>query len=337
MSRYLEKDFLCSYDLSEKFFEKLDLEILDIQPLRKVFILKTIEGEKILKKVDYDQNKIKFIDTSLEYINKNFKNTMKINKMKDGQNYLRWNEDFYILMDRLSGIEATVTNPLDIEICAKTIANIHKASNGIIQYLEENNSMVIRGDNMIEWYKNAKNEIIEISEFVSRYKNKNEFDSLFLESKEECINQIENCIEKLEKSDYLKMILDERFLAMCHNDLAHHNFLIENGEGSIIDFDYSNINLRAMDVADLILKWIKNSTFDREKANELLNEYNKVVKLEERELELIKIFLAFPRDLYSIFRIYYKKEKTWEYGSYLNKLKVKLENDRYRRIFIKEF
>ena len=47
--RYIDKRILCSYDLSEEFFYKLGVKVYDIIPLRKVFILFTDKGKKILK------------------------------------------------------------------------------------------------------------------------------------------------------------------------------------------------------------------------------------------------------------------------------------------------
>ena len=49
--RYIDKKILCSYDLSEAFFNKLGVEVYDIIPLRKVFILFTNKGKKILKSI----------------------------------------------------------------------------------------------------------------------------------------------------------------------------------------------------------------------------------------------------------------------------------------------
>ena len=37
--RYPEKKYLSTYDLSLDFFDELGLEVLDVTPLRKVFIL----------------------------------------------------------------------------------------------------------------------------------------------------------------------------------------------------------------------------------------------------------------------------------------------------------
>ncbi|MGV3026183.1 CotS family spore coat protein [Clostridium thermobutyricum] len=337
MSRYLEKDFLCSYDLSIGFFNNIGVKVKDVQPLRKVFILKTEEGDKILKKVDYDQNKINFIEKSLKYINKTYPNTMRLNKFSNEENYIKWKDEFYIVMDKITGIEASCTNPIDLEICAKSIAKLHKASKGLKNSLEKENSMVIMGEDLVKSYSEAREDLLEIKKFVCSYKYKNEFDSLFIENVDRYVKEIEECERLLSKSNYNNMKDDEDILALCHNDLAHHNFLIENGEVNIIDFDYSSINLRCVDLSDLILKWIKNSAFDIDKAKFIIDSYDEVNPIRKDELELIKILLAFPRDIYSIIRVYYHKEKSWEYESYLNKFKVKLENDIYRKSFLKEY
>ena len=52
--RYIDKKVLCSYDLSEEFFEKLGVNVYDIIPLRKVFVLFTDKGKNI-KEHQFDQ------------------------------------------------------------------------------------------------------------------------------------------------------------------------------------------------------------------------------------------------------------------------------------------
>ncbi|MGL4849239.1 MAG: CotS family spore coat protein [Clostridium sp.] len=337
MGRYLEKEFLCSYDLSKEFFDTLGVDIKEVHPLRKVFILKTDSGDKILKKVYYDENKVQFIESSLKYINRSFQNTMRMEKLKNGQSYLKWKDECYILMDRITGIEATCENPLDIEECSRTIGEFHKASIGLVDYLQKENKMVIKSEDLLEEYIKAVEDLKNIKKVVLEYKYPNEFDELFLENVDVYIDEINETISLLEKVNYKSLLEEEEKIALCHNDLAHHNFLIDNNKCNIIDFDYASINLRCIDVSDFILKWIKNSAFNIEIANLILNEYSKVSELSEVERKIIKINLSFPKDVYSIIRVYYHKEKKWEYESYLGKFKMKLENDIYRKSFLKEF
>ena len=83
--RYIEKDILCQYDLSEEFFNKLPFEVEDIIPLRKVFILITNEGKKILKLTDSNEDRIEFINSALKYISRDFNNVLSYYENKDGK------------------------------------------------------------------------------------------------------------------------------------------------------------------------------------------------------------------------------------------------------------
>lgn len=45
-NRYVERKALCDYDLCEGLFDKLNLTVQDMIPLRKVFLLVTDKGKK---------------------------------------------------------------------------------------------------------------------------------------------------------------------------------------------------------------------------------------------------------------------------------------------------
>jgi hypothetical protein len=59
-TKYSEKNYLCDYDLSLKLFNELEIKVKDIAPLRKVFVLYTDEGNKILKKSELWSRQSKF-------------------------------------------------------------------------------------------------------------------------------------------------------------------------------------------------------------------------------------------------------------------------------------
>ena len=67
-NRYVERKALCDYDLCEGLFDKLNLTVQDMIPLRKVFLLVTDKGKKILKRCDMKFEDVQFIDEALNYI-----------------------------------------------------------------------------------------------------------------------------------------------------------------------------------------------------------------------------------------------------------------------------
>lgn len=81
--RFRDRDFLCKYDLDIGLFKKYNYKVNDIIPIRKLFIISTNKGNKILKKLDYDLDHLEFIDSAINYIkNNNFNNILSFEKDK---------------------------------------------------------------------------------------------------------------------------------------------------------------------------------------------------------------------------------------------------------------
>ncbi|MBE6062275.1 MAG: CotS family spore coat protein [Clostridium butyricum] len=328
--KYSEKSYLCEYDLSSEFFDKLGVKINDITPLRKVFILSTDDGRKILKKVNYDVERINFISDSLRYVEKKYKNIISYDILSNNKNYLEWNNNLYVVMNILDGREASFTNPVEISLCAKNIALMHNASKGIRQYLNGKYNTDVLDNSIIDKYILAYNNLEKIKKMVLSYEYKNEFDELFIENVDKYVREIKLLIEDLKKSSYLYLRTLTDKITLCHNDLAYHNLLVKNQEVSIIDFDFMTIDLRINDLVDFVLKAIKNAAFDIDKMIRAIDSYEEISVLDKEEKKLIHYMLRFPKDFYSISVDYYYKRKNWDYEVFLNRLKGKLNNEIYR-------
>ncbi|NME82620.1 CotS family spore coat protein [Clostridium sp. SM-530-WT-3G] len=328
--RYSEKNYLCEYDLSLEFFNELGIKINDVTPLRKVFILSTDNGRKILKKVNYDIPRINFISDSLKYVKKDYKNIISYNVLKNKKNYLKWNNDLYVVMDILEGREASFTNPVEIRLCAENIALMHNASQGIREYLNNKYATDVLDVSIIDKYIYAYDDLNKIKKMVLEYDHKNEFDELFMDNVDKYIGEINILIDSLKKSDYLYLRSLKDKITICHNDLAYHNFLIKNQDVSIIDFDFMTIDLRINDLADFVLKAIKNAAFDMNKMDMVIDSYEEIAPLDMKEKKLMSYILRFPKDFYAISMDYYYKKKKWDYEVFLNRLKGKLNNEIYR-------
>lgn len=335
--KYTHKNILCEYDLSLEFFNELGIKINDVVPLRKVFILYTDEGKKILKKVNYSVERINIISDSLEYIKKDYSNVITFNKMKNNLNYIKWKDDIYVIMDLLEGREASFSNPIEIEICAENIALLHNASSGLRKYIKEKYSKDILDISLKDKFNEAYNNLCELKKIVNGYDYKNEFDVLFIKNVDKYLEEIEKAQDKLEKSQYNALRECEEKISLCHNDLAYHNFLINDRDVSILDFDFMTIDLRVLDIADFILKSIKNVAFDISKMMLEINSYEKINKLSLEEKYILGILIEFPRDFYSIVDDYYHKRKYWDYDVFLNRLIAKLDNDEFRYEFIENY
>jgi CotS family spore coat protein len=333
--KYPEKKYLLEYDLSLEFFNELELDIIDIAPVRKVFILYTTEGNKILKRVDYTEERLEFINSCINQISNHCKNIVKYKIFSDGKCYKCWNGSRYIVMDLIDGREITFSNPIEYNGAANLLANFHKAGRKIIT--EKFLSMELIEKSLILKFKEGINNVSEIYQWVNRYKHKNEFDKRFIENAEKAIIEMKYAQKLLEESDYELDRQQGNEIVICHNDLAEHNFIIDSEKINLIDFDYLSIDLRVVDVVNIMLKGIKNAGFDIEKAKALLDEYNKSYPLRTQDYQYMYILLTFPIEFYTIVKNYYFKQKLWNEEVFSNRLSYKLENDICRRRFLTQF
>lgn len=336
-TKYSEKSYLCDYDLSLEFFNELGIKVNDIVPLRKVFVIYTDQGNKILKKVSCGEDRIKLISDSLDYVKKSFNNVITYNKFNDNLSYKKWKNDIYIVMDILDGREASFANPIEISLCAKNIALMHKASKGLREYLKGKYNKDFLDIPLEDKIKKAYDELIWMKDLVNSYKYKNEFDVLFINNVDKYLLEIQQLQEELKKSRYNGLRESGETISLCHNDLAYHNFLTKNNEVNIIDFDFMTLDLRIMDISNFIVKCIKNAGFDIDKMLTCIDGYESISALKREEKELLYILIKFPKDFYTISRDYYYKRKKWDYEVYLSRFEAKLNNEEFRYEFLKAF
>lgn len=339
MSRYLEKSYLVKYNLSAEFFKSLGLEVYNVIPLRKVFILNTSSGDKVLKRLEYNEEKIEFIDWCTSSINRKLNKGVLFNKTPKGSCYWKWQNQNYVLMDLIKGREITFSNPIEIKKAIELLTQVHNYGGEIVRELILKKDEKIEkwlGKNLIDKYSEEIKDIYEILGWVNKFKYKGEIDNIFLSNAKEYIREMERAKELLINSKYSDLRNEFSNMVICHNDLAEHNFLINDEKVTLIDFDYASIDMRFIDIADILSKGIKDVCFDLEKAIDVIYEYDSLNPITKEEYELIYISLLYPKASYLLFKNYYHKLKSWDEEVFISRIKNKVGSDKYRREFLTE-
>lgn len=334
-SRFKDREFLARYDLDLKLFNNYDFTISDVIPVRKVFILVTNKGDKVLKKIEYSISQLDFLNNAIKYLrDNNFNRVIGFEKNKKGDIYTQWKNNTYVVMELINGRESEFNNPLEVALIAKTLGEMHLASDGFI--VKNQPSRCLYG-NAIERYEKKLDEMKFIKTVVLTYETKNTFDNLFLKHVDRFMSEMEKSIGILKRSQYYNLCNEEDKIVICHHDLAYHNILINEEGVHFLDFDYAVLDLRVHDLCNFINKVVKNFAYDLTKAQEIINEYSKVCSIDERELEVLYGMLCFPEGFYSICKDYYSKRKLWTEDSFIYKLVKKLENLEEREEMLENF
>lgn len=341
--RYKDKEYLSKYDLDVNLFSEFDLLVYDVIPVRKVFILNTDKGDKVLKKVSYDTNQLQFINYGIEYIrNNNFNRIIEFQKTKNKFIYVPWKDEIYCIMDLVEGRECEYSSPVDVMLASKALAELHKASEGLM-HDEEFKALLLKnqkrylGGKVIERFNQKLRELKFFKSITTLYENKNEFHNIFLEHEKYYEKNIRKSIKILQNSNYFSLCEEKEKIVFCHHDLAHHNILINNEQVYFLDFDYAVVDLKVHDICNFINKAIKNFGYDIEKCHSILEGYTKVNPLDHREIVVLYGMLSFPEDFYSVAKDYYTREKQWSEEIFLNRLKKKVDYREDRDEFLEGF
>lgn len=335
-TRFSYKEWLSMYDLDIKLFENYDFIVEDSIPLRKVFILVTDKGNKIIKRVTYNEEELEFLQKNIDYLKSNgFDRIINFYKNKQGKAITSWKKKNYIVMDLIEGRECDYINPLDIRLAVKSLAELHNASKNIEVDVDSKKFM---GFKLINMFENKLKDLIKIKNEFNSYENKNEFHNVFLSNVDNQIERMELGITVLKNSKYEELCRSGDNFILCHHDLAYHNILVFNEEGYFIDFDYSIIDLRVHDLCNFINKATKHSCFDFEVLKLIIDEYNKNTNpLTRDEYEVLYGMLCFPQGFYSISSDYFYRKKLWQYDSFLYKISKKVQDINEREEMIENF
>lgn len=335
-TRFSYKEWLSMYDLDIKLLENYDFHVVDVIPLRKVYILVTDKGNKILKKINYESEDLEFIQKSIDYVKLNgFKRIINFYLNSNGDIITPWKSSTYIVMDLIEGRECEYNNPLDIKVAVSGLAELHKASRNIDIDVTSKKYM---GFKIIGIYEERLKDLDEIKKTFESYENKNEFHNIFLDYVDYHLGMMKKSIEILKGSSYAELCKEKENFVLCHHDLAYHNIIVSDDIGYFIDFDYSIIDLRVHDLCNLINKVTKHSCYDFNILKLIIDEYNcNSEPLSKKEYEILYGMMCFPQGFYSISSDYFYRKKLWQYDSFLYKISKKVQDINEREEMIENF
>lgn len=332
INKFGECKKLTEYDLSVELFGKFGLKVVDVVPVRDVFVAATDKGDKVLKKIDYTENELRFIYEGIQYIMGKFPRIIDFMKDQQGNICTAWKGELYCVMDLVDGRECDFSNPLDVQIAARGLGELHKASEGF----KGNNHYKCLNGRLIDNFKRRREEMNFFKSLALMHERKDEFDRIFLNNVDYYWSQIDESISTLENSQYYKVCSEEDKVVLCHHDLAHHNILIKDEKAYFVDFDYAVIDLKVHDLCNFINKVAKNFAFDADKYDSILHAYCQTNSMDRREEEILKGMLCFPDDFYTICKDYYSRRKDWDDSVFISRLEKKCSFRDDRNEFINE-
>lgn len=315
---FRDKEYLSSYSLNTKLFDKFSFEVTDAAPIRSVFLLTTDQGYKIFKKVRYGIDEIKFLYNTLNKIKEKYPYLINFKENTLGEPYTFMDGEIYVVFDLIEGRECMYENPVDIRTTALGLSKYHLAAD-IPGLFYKNRCLSGKIPNN---YKRCIRELENYKKIAKLHVNKSEFDSIYLEFCDYYIECCKRALSQLQNSEYFNICNKKRVL--CHHDLAHHNIMLGNDDRVyFVDFDYAVIDLPYHDLSNFITKAAKKNNWDLKILDIIINSYCSISELKPEDIAILLGYLMFPVDFYDISKSYYMRTKSWEEEDFVFKIKRK--------------
>ncbi|KZL90051.1 CotS family spore coat protein [Clostridium magnum] len=314
------------------------IKIENIKPNKGVYLLKTDQGTKCLKKINYGTQKLLFVYGAKEHLIKSgFSKVDRYCLNVDGSPYALVNEDIYTLSEWIEGRECDFRSKDDLIKAAKGLAYLHIASKG---YEPPENSKLKtdlgRWPNLME--KRVRS-FDKMRDMIRKKGNKTNFDLNYMKTMQFYKDIGKVAMEVLADSQYVDLCrITEEEKGFCHHDFTYHNIIIDTEDCvNVIDFDYCKREIRTYDISAFMIKVLKRVDWNIEYAETIINSYNEVSSLKEEEYRTVFAFLLFPQRFWRLANRYYYNEINWPSNTFNNKLEELIsEQEKYIK-FIESF
>ncbi|HEU4964876.1 MAG TPA: CotS family spore coat protein [Bacilli bacterium] len=310
-----------------------DLEVTRAEPVRKVVRLSTPQGTLALKKFKLPTPELEFSLAAMGHVKAQGFPVPGVIPTRDGTLFVERDGIKYFIMEWLEGRESSYSHVLDLALAARGLARFHQASQGFEPPACDGK------EQWGTWTGHFLERIEELRSWqVLAEQRGRPVDNMFVEGVAYGIQEASKAVELLLSSRYEEISKGEQEQkGFCHHDYAHHNVLITGDkEVALIDFDYAICDIRAHDLASLILRNMKSVKWDNRTASFIVKSYYEEAVPHEGEEVLLHAMLRFPQDFYEAARYLYVEQNRPEEVLH-NRLRKWLEQVDLRRRFFSEF
>lgn len=305
--RFSDREFLSSYDLDISLLENYNINIIDLIPLKKNYIIETNEGKKLLKKLDFEIERLNFINNGMEALTYNgFDKFSRYNKNSSENIYTPWKNNIYGLKDYLEGEECICADKEKIELVVDSVMKMYEASKDFsLKYQGEYTDL----GRLIGQQQTNMNKLKCFRELLKGYKYKTEFQILMEEVMDEFINKLQLGIDLLMGSSYFKLCKDSNCIGLIFNNLQNQSIILSNNDIYFSDLDDVLVGLSVQDLYGLMRRVEKLDVNDDGLSKYVFEVWDKKTNISEEEVEVLKALLTIPQDFINLTIDYFERRR----------------------------
>ena len=317
-------------DRSVSLLDHYEIEVNRTWKGRGAILCESDRGLLILKEYSGPADKVEFQDFLLRHINESgIVQTESILRTKEDELTVADSDGtLYIVKSYYEGREC---NYRDSEECSQavcTLAKLHCATD-LSSCEQLNNQPVFRIENE---YEKHNRELKKVRKFLQEKSQKTDFEIYLMKHYDYFMNNALQITDELRYYAYEED--DYEFSVVCHGDYQYHNILRTDTGNVLINLEKC---IRDYPVRDLYLylrKLLEKNNWSQTLGNLLLESYNGVRNLTDRDYRQLYYRLAYPEKFWKIVNFYYNTGKAWIPGRNMEKIEKLFAQEREKQLFL---
>ena len=235
----------------------------------------------------------------------------------------------FIVKQSFEGRECSLKEEQDLERACRNLGALHKTLAGFQEYQVDKR----KTPSIAEQLNARKLELRRIRNYVKKSGRRTEFELTFTAC-------YENFYEEAEAAAALALSEEEAIgkqgYGICHGAYHQHNILMLKEGEATLNLGQFHYNQQILDLYNLMRKALEKNHYQSRIFEHGLEGYEKEIRLTEADYKNLKILFSFPEKFWKISNQYYNSKKCWMPPKNLEKLKKAIEQNEYRRKFVKE-
>lgn len=317
-------------DRAVALLEQYDIEVQRVRKGRGGIICETPTGMVILKEYAGTEAKLQLQDRILKQIEgRNLVKTDMILPTKEGALQVKDKDGItYILKTYLEGRECNIGERDECLLAMSLLGKLHNSMKDLEAEAEPL-------DNVLSEYEKHNKELIHISNFLRKKKQKQPFERELYGVLDTYTRQAQEITEGWRR--YVQDLgLTEPTNTYYHGSYQYHNIICFDKEWYITNFEKCRQGSQVRDIFLMLRKLLEKNDWQPEFGKELLQAYIQERPLNAQESIELYYRLAYPEKFWKIVNFYYNAPKAWIPQRNMEKLQKLLEQEENRQRFLSE-
>ena len=317
-------------DRAVSLLDQYEIEVNRTWKGRGAILCDSDRGLIILKEYGGPVDKVKFQDLLLKHL--------KESGTVHAESILRTRENEMIVydQDRVPYIvktycEGRECNHRDVEECKQavaTLARLHEASD-LSAHEELQAQPVFRVE---KDYEKHNRELKKVRKFLWEKSQKTDFEIYLMKHYDYFMNNALQITDELRYYAYEEDTYE--FPVVCHGDYQYHN-IMQTEEGSVLlNFEKCVRDYPVRDLYLFMRKLLEKNNWSQTLGDMLLESYNRVKSLTDRDYKQLYYRLAYPEKFWKIVNFYYNTGKAWIPGRNMEKIEKLFAQERDKQLFL---